>query len=430
VASFVDDFERPDSATLGSGWREYTAGFHIVSGAAVCDTTATNVGQYATDLASGDHYGEMTIGNTYGGTFTGVAVRMPTIGTDGASSGPFYLMLLSGSTGTGFSIRRKENASATLTTLATATSTTDGRVDGSVWRLEANTNPSNSAQVLLRAYLNDVLVVSGTDASTTVPATQRRVGIYTGGSTGPDLRIGRVAGADLTLASDTTPPTVPGSVTAQAVSGTSVTVSWSASTDNTSVASYRVRRDGVDVSGATALTVLTFTETGLAAGTYGYTVSAVDAAGNRSGESPVASVTLTPPDTTPPPVPTGLAATAGTAQVGLSWTAVSASDLAGYRVYRWTAAAPTHTLVGSPTTAAFTDSGVTAGTAYSYAVRSIDQTGNLSAESGTATATPTAPSGGGPVFTRWSGTAEAAVTLSGVWTGSTTTPVVSVQIAP
>ncbi len=41
-------------------------------------------------------------------------------------------------------------------------------------------------------------------------------------------------------------------------------------------------------------------------------------------------------DTTPPPVPSGLAAAPGTNLVSLTWNAVSAPDLAGYRVFRGT----------------------------------------------------------------------------------------------
>lgn len=92
--------------------------------------------------------------------------------------------------------------------------------------------------------------------------------------------------------SDTTAPTVPSGVTATANSQTQVTLSWSPSTDAVGVASYRVRRAGSDLSGATALTGTTFVDTTVVAGTaYSYTVSAVDAAGNRSAESTAATVT-------------------------------------------------------------------------------------------------------------------------------------------
>lgn len=90
-------------------------------------------------------------------------------------------------------------------------------------------------------------------------------------------------------------------------------------------------------------------------------------------------------DTTPPTVPTGLTATPGNTQVGLSWTAsTDAVGVTGYRVYRG------GTLVGSPTGTTYTDTGLTNGTGYSYTVAAVDAAGNLSAQTSAVTATPTA----------------------------------------
>lgn len=106
-------------------------------------------------------------------------------------------------------------------------------------------------------------------------------------------------------AADSTPPTVPTGVTASASSPTSVTVSWTASTDGVGVSSYRVRRGGVDLSGATAVIGTSYTDTTVVGSTaYSYTVSAVDAAGNRSAESAAANVT-TPSAATAPTVDAG-----------------------------------------------------------------------------------------------------------------------------
>lgn len=90
---------------------------------------------------------------------------------------------------------------------------------------------------------------------------------------------------------DTTAPSIPGNVAAAAVSPTSVSVTWSPSTDNVGVAGYYVYRDGVQV-GQTASA--SYTDTGLTAETsYSYTVKAYDAAGNISLAS-AAAVALTP----------------------------------------------------------------------------------------------------------------------------------------
>lgn len=106
-------------------------------------------------------------------------------------------------------------------------------------------------------------------------------------TTTPTTEGGVVAGP-----ADTTAPTVPAGLTATASGQTTVNLSWSASTDAVGVTSYRVMRNGLVI--ATAVTALTFNDSGLTAGTtYSYTVSAVDAAGNRSAESSTASATTT-----------------------------------------------------------------------------------------------------------------------------------------
>jgi hypothetical protein len=91
-------------------------------------------------------------------------------------------------------------------------------------------------------------------------------------------------------AADTAAPSTPTQVTATA-GGSGVTVSWAAATDNTGVASYRVIRSGATVAGS--VTGTSFVDSSAQAGqTYSYTVSAVDAAGNRSAESAAATVTV------------------------------------------------------------------------------------------------------------------------------------------
>ena len=84
---------------------------------------------------------------------------------------------------------------------------------------------------------------------------------------------------------DTTPPAAPGSLAATA-SGTSVSLTWTAATDNVGVVRYNVHRSttsGFTPSAANRIaqpTGTSYTDTGLAAGTYFYKVTAEDAAGN------------------------------------------------------------------------------------------------------------------------------------------------------
>ncbi|MFY4723068.1 endo-1,4-beta-xylanase [Streptomyces sp. LaBMicrA B280] len=96
-------------------------------------------------------------------------------------------------------------------------------------------------------------------------------------------------------------------------------------------------------------------------------------------------------DTTAPTAPTGLAVSGTTASsVSLKWSASSDNvGVTGYDVYR----GPTK--VGSSTSTSYTDSGLSASTAYSYTVRAKDAAGNVSAASGAVTATTAASGGGG-----------------------------------
>ncbi|MFG2915441.1 PHB depolymerase family esterase [Kitasatospora sp. NPDC048298] len=86
------------------------------------------------------------------------------------------------------------------------------------------------------------------------------------------------------------------------------------------------------------------------------------------------------------PAPTGLTATAAAGSVALGWQAVSGA--ASYQVFR------NGTQVGSASGTAFTDTGLTAGTTYSYTVAAVDASGAAGARSAAVTATT--PGGGTP----------------------------------
>ncbi|EAU63390.1 carbohydrate binding domain-containing protein, partial [Stigmatella aurantiaca] len=88
---------------------------------------------------------------------------------------------------------------------------------------------------------------------------------------------------------DTQAPSTPAGLTKGTVTASSVTLSWTASTDNVGVTGYTLHRNGTQV-GTSAGT--TYTDTGLTAGTsYSYTVKALDAAGNVSSASAALTIT-------------------------------------------------------------------------------------------------------------------------------------------
>ena len=175
--------------------------------------------------------------------------------------------------------------------------------------------------------------------------------------------------ASVTVA-DSVKPSVPSGLTATGSAG-QVALSWQPSTDNVGVTGYRIYRNGSQV-GSVLGNLTTFTHTGLVAGTYSYTVRAVDAAGNLSDASNTATATV--PDTVAPSAPDNLKGSAGTGQVTLTWKASSDNvGVTGYRIYR--GATQVGTVNG--TTLTYTDTGLARGT-YSYTVRAIDAAGNLS----------------------------------------------------
>ncbi|MBB5872670.1 chitodextrinase [Allocatelliglobosispora scoriae] len=91
---------------------------------------------------------------------------------------------------------------------------------------------------------------------------------------------------------DTDVPTVPANLISTGKTQTTISLSWSPSTDSSGIANYLVRQNGVLVGTPTGTT---FTATGLTANTaYTFTVAAVDPPGNASGQSAPLTVTTSP----------------------------------------------------------------------------------------------------------------------------------------
>ncbi len=194
------------------------------------------------------------------------------------------------------------------------------------------------------------------------------------------------------VVTDTTPPTVPTNVAVANITTNSMTISWTASTDATGVASYEILRNGVMVG--TSVTT-SYNATGLsAATTYQWTVIAIDTQGNRSGASTAASGTTTSA-VTAPAAPSAPTLTAGNTTLQASWSA-PASDggaaitdyVVGLRV-----AAGTWGIFndGTSSSLAAIITSLTNGTAYEVRIAAVNSVGQ-GPWSTTATATPIASS--------------------------------------
>lgn len=106
-----------------------------------------------------------------------------------------------------------------------------------------------------------------------------------------------------------------------------------------------------------------------------------------ASEAPGAPVTPAPPTTQAPSAPTALVATAGDAQVALSWTASTSAT--GYEVRRSTFSGGPYVAVGTSAASSYLDSALVNGTTYYYVVAATNTQGSSTA-SAPASATPAA----------------------------------------
>ncbi|WP_417360439.1 fibronectin type III domain-containing protein [Galbibacter sp.] len=189
-----------------------------------------------------------------------------------------------------------------------------------------------------------------------------------------------------TTATDTEPPSAITDLAAGSTTTNSTTLTWSASTDNVSVADYEVFQDGISIGlsgGATSFNV-----TNLAAATsYAFTAIAIDGVGNTSAVSNTANVTTTSAtDIEPPSAITDLTANATTSSsTTLSWSASTDNvGVVDYEVFQ------DGTSIGfSGGAFSYNITNLTAATSYAFTAVAIDGAGNTSAVSNTANVTTT-----------------------------------------
>jgi parallel beta-helix repeat protein len=176
----------------------------------------------------------------------------------------------------------------------------------------------------------------------------------------------------------------PSSLVATAINSTTAKLTWAVAPGN--AVRYNVYKNGryFDTVQTTEATDDT-----LVPATYRYAVSSVDAEGNESMRSSEVSVTIAAAvDTTNPSTPSSLTGSpSSSSTIDLGWTGSTDNvRVAGYRVYR------NGTRVAQVEGLTFTDSGLAAGTTYSYFVAAVDAAGNTSARSTTITITTPASS--------------------------------------
>jgi cellulose 1,4-beta-cellobiosidase len=164
------------------------------------------------------------------------------------------------------------------------------------------------------------------------------------------------------------------SFTATTASTSGINLSWSATdSGGPGIANYKLYR------GSTLLTTTTatsYSDTGLAAGTaYSYTVYANDSAGD-AGSASASATTYTAPVVT-----SFTATTASDSGINLSWSATDSGGpgIANYKLYRGS------TLLTTTTATSYSDTGLSAGTAYSYTVYADDSVGDAGSSSTSAT---------------------------------------------
>ena len=265
-------------------------------------------------------------------------------------------------TPTGLAVSEETESSLKITWDASATATS--------YRLYKDGVPLFTDTTASLMYLDDGLP-SGTSYSYTVRAIN---------SQGPSAPTAAVIGTTLLE--------TPTGLSISGIGETTLTVSWN---PVSSATRYELYRDNALEFNDTTPTLI-YNDTGLAAGTsYSYEVKAF----NTDTESALsAAVTVI----TKPSTPTGLAVVVGSATentLTITWDASTGAT--AYELYRDASAVPIY--VGSAT--AFTDTGLAAGTSYSYEVLAKNSSGSsaktATAETGTTSATasvaPDTPTG-------------------------------------
>ncbi len=191
-----------------------------------------------------------------------------------------------------------------------------------------------------------------------------------------------------------------------------VSLAWSSVSGATGYLVKRSTTSGTEMQIASS-SAITYTDTTAKNGTkYFYAVSAVDAAGQSANSNEVSATPVPPAQA--PPVPMSLAATAGNAQVALTWSASTGATSYHVKTLHSERGRNADRLT---TTNSYTDTTATNGTKYFYVVSAVNSTGE-SANSSEVSATLAAPAQAPPAPMNLAATAgNAQVSLT--WSAST-----------
>ncbi len=190
---------------------------------------------------------------------------------------------------------------------------------------------------------------------------------------------------------DSIPPVKPAAPTLVGKTDTTISISWTATTDNVGVTRYDVYRGTTLITTVPTGGSLAYTDINLSSSTtYAYTVVAFDAAGNSSTSDALSITTNVTPDTTPPVKPLAPTLVSNTnTTASIAWTATTDNvGVTRYDLYRDT------TLITSVATGgslSYNDSGLTASTTYAYTVKAFDAAGNSSTSDALSVTTSAAP---------------------------------------
>jgi chitodextrinase len=178
-----------------------------------------------------------------------------------------------------------------------------------------------------------------------------------------------------TLTADNQAPTTPTNLVSSKIAQSSLSLSWSPSTDNFDIVIYDLYKDGVLYSSTSSTSVII---TGLTPSTnYTFTVKARDNSGNTSSASTVLSVTTLVADLNAPSTPIGLKNSLPS-ETGftLQWTA--STDNVGVAEYDVLINGSWYTSTSSNQLTIY---GLNMGSAYSVTVQAKDSAGNVSPSS-------------------------------------------------